>query len=178
MKKKDAKAEKQRYLQLSELGTKFNLSFSSHIVVGDKIVGLDGIKKQLLVANLNDKLGGPYIIDLAEVSSISLKKSYSNIMPGELKKRGFEEFLNYIHLQFEYKDDEKIIVLPFYEREKDGISNRSKMETYSNNWQSILSKIIGSEKKEIPIDGELLTEGASFNTAALTGESKPSYFEF
>lgn len=31
--------------------------------------------------------------------------------------------------------------------------------------------------EKIPIDGELLTEGASFNTAALTGESKPSYFK-
>lgn len=31
--------------------------------------------------------------------------------------------------------------------------------------------------EKVPLDGELLSEGSSFNTAALTGESKPSSFE-
>lgn len=31
--------------------------------------------------------------------------------------------------------------------------------------------------EKVPLDGEMLSEGSSFNTAALTGESKPSSFE-
>ena len=31
--------------------------------------------------------------------------------------------------------------------------------------------------ERVPLDGEMLSEGSSFNTAALTGESKPSTFE-
>ena len=30
--------------------------------------------------------------------------------------------------------------------------------------------------EKVPIDGEIISDGSSFNTAALTGESKPSYF--
>jgi Cd2+/Zn2+-exporting ATPase len=31
--------------------------------------------------------------------------------------------------------------------------------------------------ERVPLDGEMLSEGSSFNTAALTGESKPSTLE-
>ncbi|MFK9866846.1 heavy metal translocating P-type ATPase, partial [Escherichia coli] len=30
--------------------------------------------------------------------------------------------------------------------------------------------------ERVPLDGEMLSEGSSFNTSALTGESKPSTF--
>jgi len=151
MKKKEAKIEKRRYLRLSELDTRFNLRFSSHITVGDKLIGLDGIKKQLLVADVDGEPEGAYVIDLNEVDSISLKKSYGNIMAGELRRKRFEEFLNYIHLRFRYKDHNKVVVLPFYEREKDPMSKPSKVEVFSKKWQTILSKIIGSRDLSIPI---------------------------
>ena len=49
MKHVDTRSAKSKYLEVSELGTRFNLSFSSQLEFGNKIIALDGRKKCLLV---------------------------------------------------------------------------------------------------------------------------------
>jgi len=136
--------EKQKYSRLSELGTDHNLSFSSYVTIGDKMIGLDGIKKKLLVSDFSNDSGESFIIELDNVKAISIKKEYSDIKPGELPGRNIEEFLKSIQLRFEYND--KMDVLTFYQRERDGTGVRSWLEKMSKNWQLMLSKIIGSRK--------------------------------
>ena len=74
MKKRSIRFDKIGSLQLSELGSKFSMSFSSHEVLRDKIMGLDGINKKLLVLEQNDGQSHFYIIDLVETKAISVKK--------------------------------------------------------------------------------------------------------
>jgi len=50
MKHRNKRFDKLSYLQLSKLGSIFNLSFSSQEILSNKIIGLDGIKRKLLVA--------------------------------------------------------------------------------------------------------------------------------
>ena len=45
MKHVDTRSAKSKYLEVSELGTRFNLSFSSQLEFGNKIIALDGRKK-------------------------------------------------------------------------------------------------------------------------------------
>jgi len=149
MKHRNITFDKNNYLQLSELGSKSNLSFSSHLVLGNKIIGLDGTKKRLLVSEINNGYSKSYIIELDKVKAISVKKSYNSIKPGELNKRKFEEFLKTIHLQFEFSDEAETIVLPFYENETDHIRDLPRLERNAKNWQLILSKIIGSKINEV-----------------------------
>ena len=47
MKSVDATFAKSKYVLLSELGSKFNLSFSSHLVLNNKLIALDGLKKKI-----------------------------------------------------------------------------------------------------------------------------------
>ena len=148
MKHRNIRSDKVNYLQFSELGTKFNMSFSSHVILGNKIIGLDGIKKRLLVSEINNGHSKYYIIELDKVKTISVKKCYSSIQPGELNRRKFEEFLKTIHLLFEYKNEADTIVLPFYENEIDNIDDLPKLERNARNWQLILSKMIGSQNNE------------------------------
>ncbi len=66
--------DKATYLKVSELGTRLNLSFSSQLVFGNKIIALDGIKKCLLVLETDKESNKPYVIDLNSVAAVSLKK--------------------------------------------------------------------------------------------------------
>src|SRR6185503_2215732 len=130
-----------KYIQLSELGSKFNLAFSSHVALGNRIIALDGLRKKLLVVEMKNAVSRPYIVELDQVKTISLKKTYSSIKPGELDQKGLREFLQSVYLQFEYSHEDNTIVLPFYERETDKFQDLSRLERNAANWQMILSKI-------------------------------------
>jgi hypothetical protein len=150
-----------KYLQLSELGSKFNLSFSSHLGLGNKIIALDGLKKKLLVVEIKNGSNHSYIIELDQVETISIKKTYSSIKPGELNKKGLRAFLKSIYLQFEYCNKNKKIVLPFYERETDGLRDLSTLERNAMNWQMILSKMTNTQNISLNEKRQLLSAGSA-----------------
>lgn len=129
-----------KYEMLSKLGSQYDLSFSSHLVLGNQIVALDGIKRALLIADIQAQ-DPPCIIELARVVSISVKRSYGSIRAGELTTKGFEEFLQTIELQFQYGSD-KSIALPFYNYEKNDVRDLPRLDRNARNWQMILSKMI------------------------------------
>jgi len=140
-------ASKDKYAHISELGSKFNLAFSSHMSLSNKIIALDGVKRKLLVMDNNNAINQYCIIDLNEVKSISVKKNYRSIKPGELKKRGVDEFLETICLQFEHP--QKTVTVPFYEHAKNNFYDLAKLERNARIWQMILSKMITPKTTEI-----------------------------
>jgi len=148
MKPRNIRPDKINYSRLSKLGSAFNLSFSSHDILSNKIIGLDGIKRKLLVAEKNNELARPYIIELANVNAITVKKIYNSIKAGELKARPIDEFLESIILQFEYGNEKDSIVLPFYERKINEIHDLPSLERKARIWQLILSKLAGTQKNE------------------------------
>ncbi len=135
-----------KYQQLSKLGSRFELSFSSHMVIGNKLIALDGIKKSLLVLESNNE---SYIIDLNKIAAVVVIKTYSSIRPGELNYKGIEEFINTIELQFEYSNKKGTVCLPFYNRGGDGPQNLPRLARNAKNWQMILSKLTGSQTGKI-----------------------------
>src|SRR5689334_22737587 len=159
MKNRYKKFDKHNYLRLSEWGSAFNLSFSSHEILSNKIIGLDGIKRKLLVTEKNSESGRPYMIELAKVTAITVKKIYNSIKAGALKTRRIEEFLESIVLQFEYANQKDPIVLPFYERKLNEVHNLPGLEKKARNWQAILSKIATTQKNGLEEKRQLnLTE--------------------
>ncbi len=163
MKKTRKKYSENKYSQLSELGSKLNLSFSSHMSLGSKVIALDGVKKKLLVSDISNVAKRYYTIDLERVEGISVRKNYSSIKPGELNKKEFGEFVETIVLRFEYRDGKNIVDLPFYERGKDRFPDLDMLERNARNWQMILSKMI------VPPASELFTQ--KITTSALNGNA-------
>jgi hypothetical protein len=144
MKTVNTESCKSKYLEVSELGSRYNLSFSSQLVIGAKIIALDGIKKCLLVLETNKELSQPYIIDLNNVAAVTVRKTYGRINQGELKTKGIEEFLKTIDLQFQFRNNTETFVLPFYNSEIDHKRHRMTMIRNAKNWQMILSKMTDS----------------------------------
>jgi hypothetical protein len=115
---------KSNYRKVSELGTRFDLSFSCQLQSGNKIIALDGTKKCLLVLDKVDELSEPEIIYLGDVAAVIMKKSYGSIKEGELKDKRIEDFLKRIDLHFEFINKGKTFILPFYESEADEQADR------------------------------------------------------
>lgn len=145
MKHTSARSAKDKYVLLSELGSKYNLCFSSHLVLGNKLVALDGIKKSLLISESDNDWNQPHVIELSEVTAVSVKKSYGSIVSGELKTKGLEAFLKRIDLRFEYGDKNKPFVLTFYDSEANAPQDIPRLTRNAKNWQMILSKMLASQ---------------------------------
>ena len=102
MKKVGVKSVKSRILEVSEPGTRFDLSFSSRLVFGNKIIALDGKKKCLLVVEKGEEASRSYVIDLNEIAAVTIKRSYGSIRQGELSDKGSEAFLKSVDLQLAF----------------------------------------------------------------------------
>jgi N12 class adenine-specific DNA methylase len=148
MKNRFASLHRQHFRRLSELGSTMNLSFSSHLVTGNTVIGIDGIRKTLLIIEYKEEMEWR-IIHLEKVKSISVKKTYRGIMPGELNERKFEEFIDKIHLQFEYKDGSEDTVIPLFESGLDAVDDLKKLDLMVKNWQTMLSRMIGITPKQV-----------------------------
>lgn len=133
---------KNKYLQLSELGSRLNLSFSSYLDLGKTIVAMDGIKKCLLVLDSSKELKRSYIISLNEVTAVTVKKNYGSIDHGDLEHERTKEFLETLELHFELTNEKESIVLIFYDSNEDDKTNLSKSEENAEKWQKMLSKML------------------------------------
>jgi hypothetical protein len=147
IKNRNSKFNKVKYSLLSKLGSMFNLSFSSHELLDEKIFGVDGIKRKILVIAENNGSNSSYIIELDKVKSISMKTVFNSIKSYELRKRRLEEFLKTIHLQFEFKDGRDAVPLSFFESKKNNIDDLSLLERKTKNWGMIFSKMAAVENK-------------------------------
>ncbi len=145
MKKRNSEFNKVKYSLLSKLGSVFNLSFSSNELLDEKIFGVDGIKRKILVVEEKNGSNSSYIIELDKVKSISVKTVYDSIKRNDLTDKRLNEFLKTMHLQFEFTDGRDAVALPFFENKKNNIEELPVLERKTKNWKMIFSKMCGAQ---------------------------------
>ena len=146
MKMKRMKQKWENLIKLRELGVRFNLTFCKYASIGNKLLGLDGKKRKLLVAEKDQAIDQSHIIDLENVKSVSFVRHYGSIRAGELSKRRFDDFLHFIHLKFEHMNKSAPTNLLFYDRNTDGNVDKRRLITRSKLMQAVLSKFIASTR--------------------------------
>src|SRR5689334_627586 len=99
MKSINVRSSKGKHVQLHDLESQFDLSFSSYLVLSNKIIALDEIKNRLLVWQANKDVNQSSIIELNKVAAVSLKKSYGSIRPEDMYTSGSEDFVKTIDLK-------------------------------------------------------------------------------
>ena len=135
--------------KISEVGTEHKLSFSSHEILKDSIIGADGIHRKILfVKKLNFETYENYLIDLDEVKSCSVKKVYGSIQAGEANRKSLEQYLKNIFLHFEFNDKEPFDI-SFYDHTENNIYQLKEMEFKAKHWEIILSKMLKASTKKI-----------------------------
>ena len=124
----------------SQLGTENNLSFSSHELLSNCILGLDGMNRKILVVTREDNYYGSFIINLDEIKSCTVKKVYGTIKVGDLKNHKLEQYLKKIVLHFELHQKLPVEIV-FYKNLDNHIYETQELECKAKHWEAILSKM-------------------------------------
>lgn len=131
------------FFQSSKMASQNNLSFSSQLVLQDRILGVDGIHRKLMVVNGNYDY---IIIDLDMVKLCTVHKEYQTIDAGALNKKTLDQYLRTISIQFRLFNGE-MIDLPFYEKGSSPIFLVRECEARARDWEAMLNKLIRKEKR-------------------------------
>ncbi len=123
--------------------TEFNLSIAKRQVLGNSVIGYDDTNKKLLFLTLTGKKQDGYLIDLSEVRSLTTNRVYGLI---ENNKTKLSAYVEMISLQLNYKNGDKPLLLPFYDKSIDRVSELKERAKQAKDWQVMLST--GSNKNK------------------------------
>ena len=136
--------------QFSELGSRYNLTFSSQEILHDCIIGLDGVNRKILVTrSAEDVISHSELIALSDVKSCSVIRQYGTIKSGELRVKKLETYLERVALHFEREGNHPAIEIPFYQHRKNGLHELERLEKKARHWEMLLSKMIHVPVKKI-----------------------------
>ena len=135
---------------VSQAGSEYNLSFSSHEVLNDCIICLDGVHRKLLVFEKTGINGHKhFVIDLDLVKRCSVQKIYGSIKAGELKNSRLEQHLLKVVLRFEFNDGQQPVDVSFYDHIENNIYQLLETEQKAKHWEIILSKMLKTALRKI-----------------------------
>ena len=132
---------KQRRLIQAKQNVKYCLSFVQQEVFGNLILRLDKIRKRLIVSHVFDPLNMLTLIDIGKVKSISIKKEYIDVQPGQAIRQNLAGILKKLFFRFEFSDSNQILCLPVFELHDNNSVDVENVEKRAVLWQLLLSKL-------------------------------------
>jgi hypothetical protein len=136
--------------RFSQLGTEYNLTFSGQEILGNALIGLDGMKRKLLVLKKAGETGYDILlIDLQTVKHCTIKKYYGTISAGALKRNPLEQFLKRLVLRVEFHPDTSPVEIDFYHHGLEPASRIREMEIRSRHWGTLLNKMLTPPARHI-----------------------------
>ena len=135
------KREHRLLLQLSECGSRHNLSFSSQELLHNRVLGLDGVHRKLML--LEPGYRGLYevrVIDLNDVAGCYVTRQYRSMQPPQPEQIG---------LQFHFKSATPALEIPFYRSGEDAPVHWRQLEQKARDWSVIISKMLDKPVRRI-----------------------------
>lgn len=123
-------------------GIVHNLSFTGQEILRDKVLGLDGPKRKLLIAEEKAEEYNTQVIDLDELVTCKIKKVYAGINSHEYKKNRPEDYLKSIALEFEFITAGEPMTVLFYKNSINSIYEIPELEARARNWATMLSDML------------------------------------
>jgi hypothetical protein len=141
------KRNKMFFKLFTKAGSLHQLSFSSQEFLGTTIIGLDGLKKTLLIANFASP-DNFICIRLAEIKSCVVTRNYESVNLGSEMKIRMENHLRSIDLKFNYKKSVEPISFSFYNCVVNSVYEIAALESKAKDWGVLLSKMISKDIEE------------------------------
>jgi hypothetical protein len=146
--KNERKRNEKLLTLFSEAGSTHGLSFSSQEVLRNKIIGLDGLKRALLVFEFA-LVESVIYINMAEIKNCTVTKEYESVNIGTEKKNNIEKRLTSIGIRFDFMNGAKPVSISFYESDFNSVYETAELEAKAKDWVAVLSKMIVKEQKAI-----------------------------
>lgn len=134
--------KKKLFLRLSKEGSANNLVFCSQEMLPNKVMGIDGIHRKIMIVEKIDKKYTSSIISLDEMQSCELKNSYDSLASQNLKQLEIENALSKIELQFGSKNNERRTSITFYDQVINSRREIVLMKAKAEYWSAMLSKML------------------------------------
>ena len=142
IKEEKRNAMKQSFWNLSKLGSKHRLAFTSQESFGECVFALDGVHRKLLVLPHSKKDDpSPIVIDLEEIARCSLKYNYGAINRGEADNKNLSDYLEQLYIKFELKNGSEPVEVLLYDKSKHGQNKLVALETRARHWKTLLCKL-------------------------------------
>lgn len=131
--------------RFSELGTEYNLSFTGQEVLKKRVIGVDGLKGNVLFLEYSETCPACSIIDLAKAKSCRVSKSYGSSSRVHSAAGHAEVYLHTIALEFDFLNSDHTVALPFYNHISNSLQDAAELEAKAKNWQSMLTKMMAKK---------------------------------
>ena len=125
----------------SELGTKYQLAFSSQFSLPGLLVGIDGIRRKMLVVSTGEAMLEWKLIDLMAIRNCTLLRTYDPIMAGELNTFSPDRYVHDISLRILTADNEEIL-LPFYIKHLHNLKDLPRIAKTAQAWHHMILKLL------------------------------------
>lgn len=132
---------------ISQLGSHHNLSFTGQEVLGQSVIGIDGLKKKLLVLENRGPVYRWYTINLQEVSSCSVQKTYRPGAGASPLRPAISGYVDRVELLFHCRDRAHPMTVPFYSAERNEPAELPALEARARSWQCFLSKLLPARQE-------------------------------
>ncbi len=143
--KNERKKKERLFIRLSQEGTANNLTFCSQEILQNKVIGIDGIHRKIMILERIKNSYNCSIICLDEVQHCELVTSDGFINTSNLRRFEIEKSLAAIELQFEFKNQAQPASIKFY----DSLSNSRKelalLKAKAEYWSVMLSKMLNRQ---------------------------------
>ncbi|MEO6221499.1 MAG: hypothetical protein ABIO81_13785 [Ginsengibacter sp.] len=129
-------------LHLNLEGAAHNLIFCSQEILQDKIIGIDGIHRKIMILEKIKKKHHCYIISLDEVQNCELITSGGYLNAVNLKRFGIEENPDAVELQFDFKNYAQPVSIMFYDSLVNSKKELEFLRAKAEYWRVMFSKML------------------------------------
>jgi hypothetical protein len=132
-------------------GSKLGLSFSSQALLKNAVIGLDGMKRKLLIIyDLGNGLYNQYLVNLDEVNAVN-----AEIISMDVGQAGAYEMyevkkVSAVVLSFNFLSEKEILKIYFYNEEENDPVEVPELEQKARDWESILNKMLLHRYVDLP----------------------------
>jgi hypothetical protein len=129
-----------------EAGTQNSLNFSCEEVLHNSVLGLDGVHRKMLVVTRDGNFFHSFLMDVNDIRNCTVKKIYTTIYAGDLKKHGLEQHLRKIVLSIELRGGHTNEIL-FFSQYDNHVQDIQELEKKARRWETFLTKMQKPSKK-------------------------------
>jgi hypothetical protein len=141
--------EEQAYFDhFNRIASEHNIRFTKHEKFSNKIIGLDQLKKTLVIFEFENQ-DNPILINLSDIRSCTLVKEYGHINAGNENKPKLERYTQSIDLTFTFKNKSESITVTLYENHVNAIDQMLSLEASGKDWESSLSQLIPANNRQL-----------------------------
>ena len=129
------------FLQLSREGAANNLIFCSQEMLQNKVIGIDGIHRKILIVEKIKNKYNSSLISLNEVQNCKLITKYKTSEPGTTESENGKKLFA-IELEFEFRNRAKTASIMFYDSLINSQRELLLLKAKAEYWSVMLSKMI------------------------------------